>query len=171
MTELAGQSLGGYVLEEELGRGSMGMVYRGTQVALGREVAVKIFSHHLAHDPSFPARFLREAQIMARLNHPNIVQIYDAGKLGEVLYFVMEWIQGPTIGSFLRLDGTLPQHLAIAYELILTRRYRLDGGITQTLETIGTYLQVSRERVRQVEERALDKLRDPAMVARLQDML
>src|SRR5260370_31654135 len=107
MTELAGQSLGGYVLEEELGRGSMGMVYRRTQVALGREVAVKIFSHHLAHDPSFPARFLREAQIMARLNHPNIVQIYDAGKLGELLYFVMEWIQGPTIGSFLHFNVTL----------------------------------------------------------------
>src|SRR5260370_39326283 len=55
--------------------------------------------------------------------------------------------------------------------LILTRRYGLDGGITQTLETIGTHLQVSRERVRQVEERALDKLRDPSVVAHLRDML
>jgi serine/threonine-protein kinase len=115
MKELTSQNLGGYVLEEELGRGSMGSVYRGTQRALGRDVAVKIFSPHLAHDPSFPTRFLREAQIIARLNHPHIVHIYDAGQQGEVLYFVMEWVQGPTMGSLLRLDGSLPPHLAVEY--------------------------------------------------------
>src|SRR5487761_785427 len=80
MNELAGQSLGGYLLEKELGRGSMGMVYRGKQVALGREVAVKILPQSLAQDPSYIARFIREAQIIAGLNHPNIVQNYDAGQ-------------------------------------------------------------------------------------------
>lgn len=115
MNELAGQSLGGYLLEEELGRGSMGMVYRGKQVALGREVAVKILPHSLAQDPSYIARFIREAQIIAGLNHPNIVQIYDAGQQNGVLYFVMEFVQGPTIGSLLHLDGTMPQHLAAEY--------------------------------------------------------
>lgn len=115
MNELAGQSLGGYLLEEELGRGSMGMVYRGKQVSLGREVAVKILPQSLTHDPSYVARFIREAQIMAGLNHPNIVQIYDAGQQNGVLYFVMEYVQGPTIGSLLHLDGTMPQHLAAEY--------------------------------------------------------
>ncbi len=115
MNELAGQSLGGYVLEEELGRGSMGMVYRGKQVALGREVAVKILPRSLAQDPSYVARFIREAQIIAGLNHPNIVQIYDAGQQGGTLYFVMEYVQGPTISSLLRLDGSMPQHLAAEY--------------------------------------------------------
>lgn len=115
MNELAGQSLGGYVLEEELGRGSMGMVYRGKQVALGREVAVKILPRSLAQDPSYVARFIREAQIIAGLNHPNIVQIYDAGQQNGVLYFVMEYVQGPTIGSLLHLDGSMPQHLAAEY--------------------------------------------------------
>src|SRR5579883_1769290 len=115
MNELAGQSLGGYLLEEELGRGSMGMVYRGKQVALGREVAVKILPHSLAQDPSYIARFIREAQIIAGLNHPNIVQIYDAGQQNGVLYFVMEYVQGPTIGSLLHLDGSMPQHLAAEY--------------------------------------------------------
>src|ERR1700746_190122 len=115
MNELAGQSLGGYVLEEELGRGSGGMVYRGKQVALGREVAVKVLLHSLAQDPPYVARFIREAQIIAGLNHPNIVQIYDAGQQGGLLYFVMEYVQGPTIGSLLQIDGMMPQYLAAEY--------------------------------------------------------
>jgi serine/threonine protein kinase len=115
MNELAGQSLGGYQLEEEIGRGSMGMVYRGKQIALGREVAIKVLPRALAKDASYVARFIREAQIIAGLNHPNIVQIYDAGQQGGLLYFVMEYIQGPTIGSLLLIDGSMPQHLAAEY--------------------------------------------------------
>ena len=115
MNELAGQSLGGYVLEEELGRGSMGMVYRGKQIALEREVAIKVLPSSLAQDPSYVARFIREAQIIAGLNHPNIVQIYDAGQQNAILYFVMEYVQGPTIGSLLQLDGSMPHYLAAEY--------------------------------------------------------
>ncbi|HEX9134975.1 MAG TPA: serine/threonine-protein kinase, partial [Ktedonobacteraceae bacterium] len=59
--------------------------------------------------------FIREAQIIAGLNHPNIVQIYDAGQQGGLLYFVMEYLQGPTIGSLLLIDGAMPQHLAAEY--------------------------------------------------------
>src|SRR5450759_4393606 len=115
MNELAGQSLGGYELVEEIGRGSMGMVYRGKQIALGREVAVKVLSQALAKDASYVARFIREAQIIAGLNHPNIVQIFDAGQQNGLLYFVMEYVQGPTIASLLQLDGMIPQYLAAEY--------------------------------------------------------
>lgn len=115
MNELAGQSLGGYQLEEEIGRGSMGMVYRGKQIALGREVAIKVLPQALARDASYVARFIREAQITAGLNHPNIVQIYDAGQQNKLLYFVMEYVQGPTLASLLHLDGIIPQHLAVEY--------------------------------------------------------
>ncbi len=115
MNELAGQSLGGYLLEEEIGRGSMGMVYRGKQIALGREVAIKVLPRALARDASYVARFIREAQIIAGLNHPNIVQIYDAGQQGGFLYFVMEFVQGPTIGGLLQIDTIMPQHLAAEY--------------------------------------------------------
>ncbi len=115
MNELAGQSLGGYLLEEEIGRGSMGMVYRGRQIALGREVAIKVLPRALARDASYVARFIREAQIIAGLNHPNIVHIYDAGQQGGFLYFVMEFVQGPTIGSLLQIDTIMPQHLATEY--------------------------------------------------------
>ena len=115
MNELAGQSLGGYLLEEEIGRGSMGMVYRGKQIALGREVAIKVLPRVLAKDASYVARFIREAQIIAGLNHPNIVQIYDAGQQRGLLYFVMEYVQGPTIGSLLQIDGMMPLYLAAEY--------------------------------------------------------
>jgi serine/threonine protein kinase len=115
MNELAGQCLGGYELEEEIGRGSMGMVYRGKQIALGREVAIKVLSQALAKDASYVARFIREAQIIAGLNHPNIVQIFDAGQQNGLLYFVMEYVQGPSIASLLQLDGAIPQYLAAEY--------------------------------------------------------
>jgi serine/threonine-protein kinase len=115
MTELIGQHLGGYLLEEEIGRGAMGIVYRGRQVALERDVAIKVFSQPMTPDPSFVVRFLREARILAELNHPHIVQIYDAGQYEEVLYFVMEYVQGPTFRNLLRLDSKLPGHLAAEY--------------------------------------------------------
>jgi serine/threonine-protein kinase len=115
MHELAGQYLGGYLLEEEIGRGSMGVIYRGKQIALGREVAIKVLPQKLAKDPSYVARFIREAHIIAGLNHPNIVHIYDAGQLHALLYFVMEFVQGPTLASLLSIDGTILQHLAAEY--------------------------------------------------------
>ncbi len=96
---MADQALGGYMLEEEIGRGSMGIVYRGKQIALERDVAIKVLPRSLAKDASYVARFIREAQIVAGLNHPNIVQIYDAGQQDGLLYFVMEYIQGPTPGQ------------------------------------------------------------------------
>lgn len=113
--ELAGQNLGGYQLKEEIGRGSMGVVYRGKQIALGRDVAIKVLPQALAHDASYIARFIREAQIIAGLNHPNIVHIYDAGQQNKSLYFVMEFVEGPTLASLLHLDGSIPDYLAVEY--------------------------------------------------------
>ncbi|MDQ2884551.1 MAG: protein kinase [Chloroflexota bacterium] len=115
MNELAGQNLGAYLLEEEIGHGSMGVVYRGKQIALGREVAIKVLPKALARDASYVARFIREAQIIAGLNHPNIVQIYDAGQQNRLLYFVMEYVQGPTLANLLDIDGTILDHLAVEY--------------------------------------------------------
>src|SRR5450755_1807834 len=115
MNELAGQNLSGYLLEEEIGHGSMGVVYRGKQIALGREVAIKVLPKALARDASYVARFIREAQIIAGLNHPNIVQIYDAGQQNGLLYFVMEYVQGPTLSNLLDIDGTILEHLAVEY--------------------------------------------------------
>ena len=110
-----GSHVGGCLVEEEIGWGPRGIVYRGTQVSLGREVAIKVFPHSHASDPETAVRFVREAQILAKLNHPNLVRIYDAGQQEGVLYFVMEYVPGPTIRSLLTLDGKLPHHLAAEY--------------------------------------------------------
>lgn len=115
MNELAGQNLGGYYLVEEVGRGAMGVVYRAKQLALGREVAIKVLPQALARDSSYVARFTREAQIIAGLNHPNIVQIYDAGQQQKLLYFAMEFIQGPTLASLLHIDGIIAPYFAVEY--------------------------------------------------------
>ncbi|GER86217.1 hypothetical protein KDW_03790 [Dictyobacter vulcani] len=115
MNELAGQNLGGYYLEQEIGRGAMGVVYRAKQLALGREVAIKVLPQALARDASYVARFTREAQIIAGLNHPNIVQIYDAGQQQKLLYFAMEFVQGPTLANLLNLDGHIAPYFAVEY--------------------------------------------------------
>ncbi|GCF07687.1 serine/threonine protein kinase [Dictyobacter arantiisoli] len=115
MNELAGHNLGGYYLEEEVGRGAMGVVYRARQLTLGREVAVKVLPQGLARDASYVARFTREAHIIAGLNHPNIVQIYDAGEQQKLLYFAMEFVQGPTLANLLYLDGTIAPYFAAEY--------------------------------------------------------
>ncbi|MEI6723715.1 MAG: serine/threonine-protein kinase, partial [Betaproteobacteria bacterium] len=91
------ESLGRYKLKRVLGKGAMGVVYEGLDPRLNRTVAVKtILVGEL--DPAtaqeYSMRFAREAQAVARLNHPNIVQVYDFGEEGEIAYIVMEYIRG-----------------------------------------------------------------------------
>lgn len=116
MADLSGHHLGqSYLLEKVIGRGSTGIVYQGKHLTLGREVAIKIFSPSLTHDQSAIVQFVRESRILASLNHPNIVRVYDAGHDQDLLYFVMEYVQGPTISQMLHLHGTISHYLAIAF--------------------------------------------------------
>ncbi len=108
MPAFPGKRLGVYELEEELGRGAMGVVYRGRQMTLDRVVAVKVLLESLVSDESFVTRFIREARLVASLNHPNIVHVYDAGRSENLLYFAMEYISGPTVTQLLRQKGKLP---------------------------------------------------------------
>jgi serine/threonine-protein kinase len=108
LQSLIGHQLGDYVLEAELGRGSMGVVYRATSVSQGKPYAVKVLLEPLASDMSFVTRFTREARIIGNLRHPNIVRVYDAGRQGQQLYFVMEYFPGQTAGQLLRERGRLP---------------------------------------------------------------
>ena len=75
-----GGTFGGYAIESLLGRGGMGAVYLATHERLGRKVALKVISPELAHDEDFRARFLRESQLAASLDHPSVIPIYDAGR-------------------------------------------------------------------------------------------
>lgn len=102
LAEVEGILVGCQVVEL-LGSGGMGAVYKGVQRALHRPVAIKILSPALAADPEFEARFQREAILMARLNHPNIVQIYDFGRSeGGDHYLIMEYVEGTDLQAILR---------------------------------------------------------------------
>ena len=99
-----------YEIGDVLGYGGMAEVHHGRDVRLGREVAVKVLRADLARDPSFQARFRREAQAAASLNHPAIVAVYDTGEedaLGNQPYIVMEYVEGRTLRDVLKVEGRL----------------------------------------------------------------
>lgn len=113
LRSLVGQQLGDYLLEEELGAGSMGVVYRARHVVQGKIYAVKVLLEALASDESFITRFVREARIVANLHHPNIIGVYEAGRQGPLIFFVMEYFSGVTAGYLLRERKRLPSGLVM----------------------------------------------------------
>jgi tRNA A-37 threonylcarbamoyl transferase component Bud32 len=103
---LSGAQLGEAVLERLIGKGGMGRVYRA--VWQGRTVAVKILPSEMVEDPDNLARFRREVQIIATINHPNIVKLEDSGTVDGLPYIVMELIEGEELGNCLRREKRLP---------------------------------------------------------------
>ena len=101
------QKLGHYEIVAELGRGGMGVVYKGYEPALSRHVAIKVLADALAHDPNVVERFLREARSMAQLNDPHIIQIFFIGQDEGTPYFVMEFVDGESLSNVLRREGRL----------------------------------------------------------------
>lgn len=99
--------LGHYDIVAELGRGGMGVVYKGYEASLNRYVAIKVLADSLAHDPAIKERFLREARSMAALNDPHIIQIYFIGEDEGQTFFVMEFVEGESLGSMLKRDHQL----------------------------------------------------------------
>jgi serine/threonine protein kinase len=97
--------LSAYRLDRELGRGGMAVVYAGWQEELDRPVALKVLAEHLAGDPEFRERFLREARIASKLQHPNLVRVFDIAELDGLPCIVMELVDGPTLeGGTLTLE-------------------------------------------------------------------
>ena len=111
-----GEVVAGFEIEEELGRGAMGIVYQARQTNLDREVAIKILSDESASDEVYVERFFREARAAASLSHPNVVRAYDAGVTADgIYYFVMEKITGENLELVLNNVGPLniPQALDV----------------------------------------------------------
>src|SRR5690349_25013764 len=103
----AGTLSGRYELGDRLGSGGMSNVYQATDLILERTVAVKILAEHLSDDERFVARFRREALAVAKLIHPNIVQVYDTGIDEGRHYIVMEYVQGRSGAQILQRHGPL----------------------------------------------------------------
>jgi serine/threonine-protein kinase len=97
-----GTRFGDYEILEELGAGGMGRVYRARDLTLERVVALKTLAHQFSSDAGYVQRFLKEARAAARLNHPNIVQIYDFGCVDSTYYLAMEFVDGHSLGTYLR---------------------------------------------------------------------
>ncbi len=93
---------GKYEILDELGRGGMGVVYRVRHSVLGKIYAMKVLSPDLVAQADLVRRFRREAQVMAQLRHPNIVEVFDIGQDGDMHYFLMEFIEGMGLDRFLR---------------------------------------------------------------------
>jgi predicted Ser/Thr protein kinase len=122
---------GRYSLERELGRGGMGIVFLARDVALSRLVAIKLLPPHLAQQSDMRERFLREAQVAAGLFHPNIVPIHLVEQDGELVFFVMAYVQGETLGQRVRRAGPLPPQAVrrIVNDVAWALSYARDKGV------------------------------------------
>ncbi len=128
---LMNQQIPGYQLIEQLGKGSMGTVFKARQLSMDRLVAIKTLLPRFASNPEFLERFLREAHVAAKLSHNNIVQAIDVGSAGNIHYFVMEYVEGTTLkqeiekGKIYEEKEALDIVLQIAQALAHAHRRRL----------------------------------------------
>lgn len=123
-----GLVVGKYILVEEIGGGAMGRVYRAYDRQLKRTVALKRLRSHRRSSDTAVKRFTRESEIVAKLQHPNIVQLYDAGEFGNMHYLVMQYIEGRDLKSVVKEDG--PRSVPEAISLILDVARGLDYAHT-----------------------------------------
>src|ERR1700746_436304 len=130
MVLLAGTKLGPYEIRLPVGTGGMGEVYRAADSRLGRDVALKVIQQEFAQDTQLMARFQREAQVLASLNHTNIAAIYGLEDSGGVRALVMELVEGPTLADRIK-EGAIPldEALPIAKQIAEALEYAHERGI------------------------------------------
>jgi serine/threonine-protein kinase len=110
-----GQQFGDYRIEEYIGRGGMGVVYRAEHMHLGRKVALKLLAPELAENPSFRERFVRESRLAASIDHPNVIPIYEAGEVEGNYFIAMRYVDGVDLKQVIRSSGALSVERALFY--------------------------------------------------------
>src|SRR4051794_18405845 len=126
MKELApGALLAGYRIESLIGRGGMGVVYRATQIRLGRVVALKVIAPELLDDDDVRRRFLAEARAAASVDHPNVIPVHDAGAQDGIAFIAMRYVPGDDLRSLVRRGGALDPREAA--ELVAQAAAALDA--------------------------------------------
>jgi len=122
---------GRYRVLGRLGVGGMATVYLAEDSSLGRKVALKVMAERYAEDGEFVERFRREAQAAARLNHPNIIAVYDRGEADGRPYIAMEYLQGRTLKQLIQKEGPLPPEraIAMAMQILAGLRYAHEHGV------------------------------------------
>ena len=111
--DLTGRRLGHYRIDGVLGKGGMSVMYRATDIRLGRKVALKVIAEHLTEDPEFRERFVDEARNTSAIDHANVVPLYDFGEVDGLLYIAMRLVDGSDLASLIK-DGPLEPERAIA---------------------------------------------------------
>jgi serine/threonine protein kinase len=102
-----GDTFAGYEIEIVVGLGGVGVLYRGRQLRLDRPVALKIVEPDLARDPVIRERLRREARMVASLDHPNVVPLYEAGENDGAVFIVTRWVEGTELGTLIHREGPL----------------------------------------------------------------
>src|SRR5215471_4560800 len=130
MVLTSGKKLGQYEIVSVLGAGGMGEVYRATDSRLGRDVALKVILQEFAQDAHLMARFQREAQVLASLNHANIASIYGLEESGDLHALVMELVEGPMLAGRIK-KGPIPieEVLPIATQIAEALEYAHERGV------------------------------------------
>src|SRR5215470_16618703 len=114
MFEMIGNVIGSYKITEKIGEGGMGSVYKGVDLMLEREVAIKALRPELARQPDIVERFRAEAVTLDKLNHDNIATLYSFLRQGDDFFMVMEFVRGETLDSVLRRSGAMPVQQALS---------------------------------------------------------
>jgi len=110
--DLTGRRLGHYRIDGVLGKGGMSVMYRATDIRLGRKVALKVIAEHLTEDPEFRERFVDEARNTSAIDHANVVPLYDFGEVDGLLYIAMRLVDGSDLASLIK-DGPLAPERAL----------------------------------------------------------
>src|SRR3954447_10150487 len=110
---MIGDVLGSYKIVEKIGEGGMGAVYRGIDVMLEREVAIKMLRPELASQPQVVERFRSEAITLAKLNHPNIATLYNFMRQGDSFIMVLEFVRGVSLDTVIQQRGVIPADQAV----------------------------------------------------------
>lgn len=125
MNELVGKTLGRYKILSLLGEGGMGAVFKGEDPTLQRVIALKVMHPHLARQPGFAERFLQEARSAARLDHPNIVKVYEFNQAGDLLFIAEEYLPGDNLRQLLHDLRSSGRWLSLAEAVEITRQVAL----------------------------------------------
>jgi dienelactone hydrolase len=140
---MIGRTLTHYAIDDKVGQGGMGTVYRARDTVLGRVVAIKVLSAEATNDAELGPRMLREAKAASRLNHPNIVTVYELGRSDDTEFLVMEYVEGRSLASGIRQGGLpidrvidyswqIADALAAAHEAGLVHRDMKPGNVMVT---------------------------------------
>jgi formylglycine-generating enzyme required for sulfatase activity/tRNA A-37 threonylcarbamoyl transferase component Bud32 len=129
MSDLVGQRLGQYRIEMRVARGATSTIYKAYQEKLDRYVAIKVLSPHFIDEPGFLDRFYQEARAVARLDHPNILPVYDFDQVGEIVYLVMKYVDTGTLRHVMNGPLDLPYTVEIATQVGLALGYAHRQGV------------------------------------------